>query len=92
MRNHLRRLGYKIHRKHLVAVMDWRLSNTLDSSFCVEALKDAIQRYGRPEIFNADQGTPFASEAVTSVLIENEIKISMDGRGRARDNIFIVGK
>lgn len=82
---------------YLVAVMDWysrkvlawRLSNTLDSSFCVEALKDAIQRYGKPEIFNTDQGAQFTSEAFTSVLIENEIKISMDGRGRAQDNIFI---
>lgn len=82
---------------YLVAVMDWhsrkvlawRLSNTLDSSFCVEALKDALQRYGKPEIFNTDQGAQFTSEAFTSVLIENEIKISMDGRGRAQDNIFI---
>jgi putative transposase len=82
---------------YLVAVIDWhsrkvlawRLSNTLDSSFCIEALKDAIQRYGTPEIFNTDQGAQFTSEAFTSVLQDNSIKISMDGRGRAQDNIFI---
>jgi putative transposase len=82
---------------YLVAVMDWysrkvlawRLSNTLDSSFCIEALRDALQRYGTPDIFNTDQGTQFTSEAFTSVLQEHTINISMDGRGRVQDNIFI---
>lgn len=82
---------------YLVAVMDWysrkvlswRLSNTLDSDFCVSALKEAIERYGCPEIFNTDQGCQFTSKAFTDVLKSNEIKISMDGRGRFLDNIFI---
>lgn len=82
---------------YLVAVMDWhsrkvlawRLSNTLDSSFCVEALQEAIQRYGKPEIFNTDQGTQFTSKAFTNVLKDRDVQISMDGRGRALDNIFI---
>ncbi len=82
---------------YLVAVMDWhsrkalswRLSNTLDSDFCVEAIEEAIERYGRPEIFNTDQGCQFTSKAFTNVLKTNGIKISMDGRGRCLDNIFI---
>ncbi len=82
---------------YLVAVMDWysrkvlswRLSNTLDSDFCVSALKEAIERYGCPEIFNTDQGCQFTSKAFTDVLKSNVIKISMDGRGRFLDNIFI---
>ena len=82
---------------YLVAVMDWysrkvlawRLSNTLDSSFCAEALQEALGRYGPPEIFNTDQGAQFTSEAFTDVLKEHTIQISMDGRGRAQDNIFI---
>lgn len=82
---------------YLVAVMDWhsrkvlswRLSNTLDSDFCVSALEDAIACYGRPEIFNTDQGSQFTSLAFTKVLKTNGIKISMDGRGRCMDNIFI---
>ena len=82
---------------YLVAVMDWhsrkvlswRLSNTLDSSFCVEALQEAIQRYGKPEIFNTDQGAQFTSKAFTAVLKDRNVQISMDGRGRALDNIFI---
>ena len=82
---------------YLVAVMDWhsrkvlswRLSNTLDSDFCVSALEEAIARYGRPEIFNTDQGCQFTSKAFTDVLKTNGIKISMDGRGRFLDNIFI---
>jgi putative transposase len=82
---------------YLVAVMDWhsrkvlswRLSNTLDSDFCVSALKEAIERYGCPEIFNTDQGCQFTSKAFTDVLKSNGIKISMDGRGRFLDNIFI---
>ena len=70
-------------------VLAWRLSNTLDSSFCVECLEQALQLYGTPEIFNTDQGCQFTSEAFTSVLTAHDIKISMDGRGRALDNIFV---
>ena len=82
---------------YLVAVMDWhsrkvlswRVSNALDSDFCVDALKDAIRHHGYPDIFNTDQGSQFTSKDFTSVLKENGIKISMDGRGRFQDNIFI---
>lgn len=82
---------------YLVAVMDWasrhvlawRLSNTPDARFCVEALEEALDRYGRPEIFNTDQGSQFTSAAFTGVLRDAGIAISMDGRGRCMDNIFI---
>jgi putative transposase len=82
---------------YLVAIMDWnsrkvlawRVSNTMESGFCVEALQEAIERYGFPEIFNTDQGSQFTSHAFTGLLQENGIKISMDGRGRFHDNIFI---
>ena len=75
---------------YLVAIiLSWRLSNTLDSDFCVSALEDAIVRHGRPEIFNTDQGCQFTSTVFTDVLKTNGIKISMDGRGRFLDNIFI---
>jgi putative transposase len=82
---------------YLVAVMDWYsrkvlswcVSNTLEADFCVEALKDAIHRHGRPEIFNTDQGSQFTSEDFTNELKAHGIKISMDGRGRFQDNIFI---
>ena len=82
---------------YLVAVMDWqsrkvlswRLSNTLDTDFCVEALEDAINQFGSPDIFNTDQGAQFTSRAFTDVLKKHDIKISMDGRGRVQDNIFI---
>lgn len=82
---------------YLVAVMDWysrkvlswRLSNTLDADFCVSALEEAIRLYGRPEIFNTDQGSQFTSHAFTKTLEDNNIQISMDGRGNFRDNIFI---
>ena len=82
---------------YLVAVMDWysrkvmswRLSNTLDADFCVSALEEAIRLYGRPEIFNTDQGSQFTSHVFTKVLKDNDIRISMDGRGNFRDNIFI---
>jgi len=82
---------------YLIAIMDWatrrvlswRLSNTLDSRFCVEALKEALFKYGAPEIFNTDQGCQFTSEAFTSVLKTWNIKISMDGKGRFRDNIVV---
>lgn len=70
-------------------VLAWRLSNTLETSFCVEALHEALARYGRPEIFNTDQGAQFTSEEFTSVLLDNGVKISMDGRGRCLDNVFV---
>jgi putative transposase len=70
-------------------VLAWRLSNTLETSFCVEALHEALARYGCPEIFNTDQGCQFTSEDFTEVLLEREIKISMDGKGRWLDNIFV---
>ena len=70
-------------------MLAWRVSNTMDSGFCVSALKEAIRNYGCPEIFNTDQGSQFTIELFTDVLKENGIQISMDGRGRAFDNIFI---
>jgi putative transposase len=70
-------------------VLAWRVSNTLDSSFCVECLEAALHKYGTPDIFNTDQGCQFTSEAFTRVLIEQGVSISMDGRGRALDNIFV---
>ncbi len=82
---------------YLVAVMDWhsrrvlawRVSNTLDSTFCVEALQEALARYGAPEIFNTDQGCQFTSEAFTAVLKAHGIAISMDGKRRWVDNVFV---
>jgi len=82
---------------YLVAIIDWysrrvlawRLSNTLETSFCVEALLETLARYGCPEIFNTDQGSQFTSEEFTDVLLERGIKISMDGKGRFIDNIFV---
>ena len=82
---------------YLVAVIDWhsrkvlawQLSNTLDSGFCVDCLEQALQAYGAPDIFNTDQGCQFTSEAFTGVLKAHGIAISMDGRGRALDNIFV---
>jgi putative transposase len=70
-------------------VLSWKLSNSLDTSFCIDALEDALMLYGFPEIFNSDQGSQYTSDAFTSILLANRIKISMDGRGRAFDNIFI---
>lgn len=67
----------------------WRLSTTLETAFCTEALEVALANYGKPEIFNTDQGSQFTSTDFTSVLKRNEIKISMDGRGRALDNVFV---
>jgi putative transposase len=74
---------------HSRRVLAWRLSNTLDSSFCVEALREAMKRFGKPEIFNTDQGAQFTSEAFTSVLRAADVRISMDGKGRCLDNIFV---
>lgn len=70
-------------------VLSWRLSNTMDAAFCVDALEDALRLYGAPEVFNSDQGSQFTSEAFTGLLKAHEVKISMDGRGRAFDNIFV---
>lgn len=70
-------------------VLAWRLSNTLDASFCVDALNEAIAKYGKPEIMNTDQGSQFTGSAWITTLTEAEVKISMDGRGRYLDNIFI---
>ena len=69
-------------------VLVWELSNTMDSLFCVDALKLALTK-GSPEIFNTDQGSQFTSEAFTGVLLDKDIEISMDGRGRALDNVFV---
>ena len=82
---------------YLVAIMDWysrkvlswRISNTLDTEFCVQALKEAIFLYGIPEIFNTDQGSQFTSSSFTNILKDHGIKISMDGKGRWIDNVFI---
>ena len=82
---------------YLVAIMDWatrhvlawRLSNTMDARFCVEALNEAMGKYGKPEIFNTDQGSQFTSFEFTGVLKGAGVAISMDGRGRCMDNIFI---
>jgi putative transposase len=82
---------------YLVAVIDWysrrvlawRVSNTLDSGFCVDCLEQALRAYGAPEIFNSDQGCQFTSDTFTGKLKEYGVAISMDGRGRALDNIFV---
>jgi putative transposase len=71
------------------AVLAWRLSNTIDASFCVEALEEALARHGKPRIFNTDQGAQFTSAAFTGKLAAAGVAISMDGRGRFMDNIFI---
>ncbi len=81
---------------YLVAILDWysryvlawRLSNSLDSSFCVEALEESL-RLGKPEIFNSDQGVQFTSQEFTGRLLDQQIQISMDSRGRALDNVFV---
>lgn len=82
---------------YLVAVIDWfsryilswKVSISLESDFCIEALEDAIEKYGHPEIFNTDQGSQFTSKNFISVLTGHKIRISMDGKGRALDNVFI---
>ena len=74
---------------HSRAVLAWRLSNTIDSGFCVEALEEALLRHGKPKIFNTDQGSQFTSAAFTGRLEAASVAISMDGRGRFMDNIFI---
>jgi putative transposase len=82
---------------YLVAVMDWasrkvlawRLSNTMEADFCIEALEEALRRFGRPGIFNTDQGSQFTSPHVVEQLTEAGVRVSMDGRGRWMDNVFI---
>lgn len=82
---------------YLVAILDWysrkvlswRVSNTLDTEFCLACLEEALNRYGKPEVFNTDQGVQFTSERFTSLLKAEGVTISMDGRGRALDNIFV---
>ena len=74
---------------HSRYVLSWEISVTMDDDFCVNALKSAIRQYGRPDIFNTDQGSQYTGKDFTGVLLEHEIKISMDGKGRAMDNIFI---
>ena len=70
-------------------VLSWRVSITMEADFCVAALEEALAKHGKPEIFNTDQGSQFTGEAFTSVLIKNDIKISMDGKGAWRDNVFV---
>jgi putative transposase len=82
---------------YLVAIIDWhsravlssRLSNSMDTGFCIDALEEALRHHGPPEIFNSDQGAQFTSEDFTQVLKANNIQISMDGRGRCLDNVFV---
>jgi putative transposase len=74
---------------HSRAVLAWRISNTLHADFCVDALEEALRRFGRPEIFNTDQGSQFTSTDFTGVLKAHGIRISMDGKGRCMDNIFV---
>ena len=70
-------------------VLSWRLSNTLTAGFCVEALSEALARFGKPDVFNTDQGAQFTSDEFTNMLRDRRIEISMDGRGRCHDNIFV---
>jgi putative transposase len=82
---------------YLAAVMDWfarrilawRLSNTMEASFCIDAVEEALAKYGAPQIFNTDQGSQFTSAQFTGLLIDNAIEISMDGKGAWRDNVFV---
>lgn len=82
---------------YLIAIMDWhsrrvlswRVSNTMEADFCVDALEEALERYGKPDIFNTDQGSQFTSEAFTEALNKHDVRISMDGKGCYRDNIFV---
>jgi transposase InsO family protein len=82
---------------YLVAVIDWysrrvlswRISNSMEAAFCVDCLEDALRAHGKPEVFNSDQGSQFTSDDFTNVLKREDIAISMDGRGRAYDNIFV---
>jgi putative transposase len=70
-------------------VLSWKLSITLDTTFCIEAVEEALAKYGKPEIFNTDQGSQFTSMAFTDLLKSHDIAISMDGKGAWRDNVFV---
>jgi putative transposase len=70
-------------------VLAWRMSITMEAAFCVDALEEALARYGKPEIFNTDQGSQFTGTAFTGMLAKNDIRISMDGKGAWRDNVFV---
>lgn len=70
-------------------ILAWRLSNTMDTAFCVGALEEALHYYGKPEIFNSDQGSQYTSDTFTGVLKAADIRISMDGKGAWRDNVFV---
>jgi len=74
---------------HSRAILSWRLSNTMDVDFCIETLEDALESGIKPEIFNTDQGSQFTSPKFTQILLDHKVQISMDGRGRALDNVFI---
>ena len=82
---------------YLIVILDWysrkvlsfRVSNTMDNSFCLEALEEAIARYGTAELFNTDQGSQFTGDAFTSTLKEHNIRITMDGKGSWRDDVFV---
>lgn len=73
---------------HSRFVLAWRLSNTLTIDFCLQVVQEAFEKYGKPEIFNTDQGSQYTSKAFTELILDNDIKLSMDGRGRALDNIY----
>ena len=70
-------------------VLSWRLSNSMDTSFCIDALEEALHVYGKPEIFNSDQGSQYTSKEFIGTLKDNDIRISMDGKGAWRDNVFV---
>jgi len=70
-------------------VLSWRLSITMEAAFCIETLEDALARHGKPDIFNTDQGSQFTGAAFIGVLVNNDIAISMDGKGAWRDNVFV---
>jgi len=70
-------------------VLAWRISITMDTAFCIEAVEESLARYGKPDIFNTDQGSQFTSSDFTGLLLGEDIKISMDGRGAWRDNVFV---
>jgi len=74
---------------HSRYVLNWSISNSMDAAWCTQVVQQAIEKYGKPEIFNTDQGSQFTSELFTEMLLGNNIKISMDGKGRATDNIYI---
>lgn len=80
---------YAIIDLHTRYVVNWSVSNTMSAEWCRDVMQEAVEQYGKPEIVYMDQGSQFSSEVFTRYLINNEIKISMDGKGRAIDNFFI---